>query len=114
MASSTPNVHSKSLTSSIFFKFCGRPHLAIQWWHENFENNRITFRVFFGRFSGVTLRVYPKSRKNSHNFPTALVPSIIILQLFFSYQIKDLGLNISKHPISDFYGNWSKYLKNSD
>ena len=87
-----------------------------------------------------SLKKYPKSRKNSHNFPTALVPSIIILQLFFSYQNKDLslfylmnflilqkkifllgctgcsiflvilewpslGLNISKHPISDFDEN---------
>ena len=39
-----------------------------------------------------SLKKYPKSRKNSHNFPNALVPSIIILQLFFSYQIKDLSL----------------------
>ena len=39
-----------------------------------------------------SLKKYPKSRKNSHNFPTALVPSIIILQLFFSYQNKDLSL----------------------
>ena len=30
-----------------------------------------------------SLSVYPKSGKNSLNFPTVLVPSIIILQLFF-------------------------------
>ena len=39
-----------------------------------------------------SLKKYPKSHKNSHNFPAALVPSIIILQLFFSYQNKDLSL----------------------
>ena len=38
-----------------------------------------------------SLKKYRKSRKNSHNFPNALVPSIIILQLFFSYQNKDLS-----------------------
>ena len=38
-----------------------------------------------------SLSVYPKSRKNSHNFPFPLIPSII-LQLFFSYQMKDLSL----------------------
>ena len=39
-----------------------------------------------------SLSVYPKSGKNSHNFPIALVPSIIILQLFFSYRNKDISL----------------------
>ena len=39
-----------------------------------------------------SLSVYPKSGKNSLNFSTVLVPSIIILQFFFSYQNKDLGL----------------------
>ena len=45
MARSTLNVHSKFLTYPIFFKFCGQPHLAIKWWHANFENDRITFRA---------------------------------------------------------------------
>ena len=39
-----------------------------------------------------SLSVYPKSGKNSLNFSTVLVTSIIIIQLFFSYQNKDLGL----------------------
>ena len=35
-----------------------------------------------------SLKKYPKSRKNRHNFPTALVPSIIIFQIFFHIKIK--------------------------
>ena len=55
-----------------------------------------------------SLKKYPKSRKNSHNFQTALVPSIIILQLFFSYQITDLSLfyqlNFENFQTKYFFG----------
>ena len=91
MARSILNVHSKSITSPIFLKFCGHLRLAIKWWHANFENDRITFRAFWADLRE-SLSVYPKSGKNSLNFSIVLVQSIIILQLFFSYQNKDLGL----------------------
>ena len=46
-----------------------------------------------------SLSVYPKSRKISNNFPTALVPSIIILQLFFSYHFLGiLGVTTVNRP----------------
>ena len=60
MGHSTLNVRSKCLTSSIFFKFCGQPHMAIKLWHANFEKNWTTFRALLGHFAGVTFSV-PKN-----------------------------------------------------
>ena len=68
MARSILNVHSKSITSPIFFKFGGHLLLAIKWWHANFENDRITFRAFLGRFTGVTLSVPKKWQKQPQFF----------------------------------------------
>ena len=60
MTYSTLNVRWKCLTSSIFFKFCRQPYMAIKWWHAYFEKKWSTFRDLFGHFAGVTFSV-PKN-----------------------------------------------------
>ena len=102
MARSILNVHPKSITSPIFFKFCGHLHLAIKWWHANFENDQITFRAFLGRFTGVTLSVPKRWQKqlqfsncssSINNYPTVI---FFISKKRFKSILSDEFLSIAK------------------
>ena len=81
----TLNVRSKCLTSSIFFKFCGHSHMAIKWWHANFEKNWTTFKALLGHFTGVTFRV-PKNGPKLPQFSKCSSYIKNALKIFFLYK----------------------------
>ena len=119
-ARSTLNVHSKCLTSPIFFKFRGKPHLAMKILHANFENDRITFRALIGRFTGVTPSVPKKGLKRPQFSNCYISINYYLPVIFFYIKIKsflfDRFSNLANknsfwlYRVSNFLGHFKEAI----